>query len=110
MRIIGKDNFDSTYRLRNDEFKVGDMILIFDFTAAINVLASKKFNYRWTRLYRIAESDLFKGTYRVSELDGVILRSIYVDNRLKRFHAAMVLNVSNRYKTSASSDDGDDVV
>ncbi len=46
MRIIGKDNFDSTYRLRNDEFKVGNIILIFDFAAIINVLAPKKLNYR----------------------------------------------------------------
>ena len=40
MRIIGKDNFDSTYRLRNDEFKVGDIILIFDSTIIINISAS----------------------------------------------------------------------
>ncbi len=46
MRIIGKDNFDSTYKLRNDEFKIGDIILIFDSTAVINVLTSKKLNYR----------------------------------------------------------------
>ena len=45
MRIIDKDNFDSTYRFRNDEFKIGDMILIFDSAAVINVLRFKKLNY-----------------------------------------------------------------
>src|SRR6266498_4170889 len=98
MRIIGKDNFDGTYRLRSDEFKVEDIILIFDFTAVINILASKKLNYRWIRLYRITESDLLKEIYRVFELDGAVLRDIYISNRLKRFHAAVVLDVFNRYK------------
>ena len=46
MRIVSKDNFDSTYKLRNDEFKVGDMVLIFDSAAVINISASKKLNYR----------------------------------------------------------------
>ncbi len=102
MRTINKDNFDSTYKLRNDEFKIGDIILIFDSTAAINVLMFKKLNYRWIGSYRITESDPFKGIYRVSELDDVILRGTYVNNKLKYFHAAVVLDVFNKYKTSAS--------
>ena len=108
MRIIGKDNFDSTYRLRNDEFKVGNIILIFDFAAVINVSASKKLNYRWIRLYRIAESDSFKGIYRVSELDGVVFRGTYADNRLKCFYVAVILDVSSRYGAPAPFSGGDD--
>ncbi len=73
MRIIDKDNFDSTYRFRNDEFKIGDIILIFDSATVINILAFKKFNYRWIGLYRIVKSDSFKRIYRVSELDGAVL-------------------------------------
>jgi len=46
MRIIGKDNFDSTYRFRNDEFKIRDIVLIFDFTTIINISTFKKINYR----------------------------------------------------------------
>ncbi len=41
MRTINKDNFDSTYKFRNDEFKIGDIILIFNFIIVINILASK---------------------------------------------------------------------
>src|SRR6266536_4602102 len=110
MRITDKDNFDSTYRFRNDEFKIGDMILIFDSTIIINVSASKKLNYRWTGLYRIIKSDSLKGIYRVSELDGVIFRDTYANNRLKRFHVVVVLDVSSRYGTSVFSSDGNDVV
>src|SRR6266536_3039262 len=110
MRIIDKDNFDSTYRLRNDEFKIRDMILIFNFIAVINVLAFKKFNYRWTRLYRITESDLFKEIYRVSELDGVVLRDTYVNNRLKYFHVIIILDVFSRYRTPASFNNRDNIV
>ena len=73
MRTVSKDNFDSTYKFRNDEFKVGDIILIFDFAAVINISAFKKFNYCWIELYRITKSDPFKGIYRISELDGVVL-------------------------------------
>ena len=110
MRIISKDNFDSTYRLRNDEFKIGDIILIFDFITVINVSASKKLNYRWTRSYHITKSDSLKEIYRVSELDGAVLRDTYADNRLKRFHAAVILDIFSRYRTSISSDGGDNIV
>ncbi len=110
MRAIGKDNFNNTYRLRNDEFKIGDIILIFDFIITINISASKKFNYRWTGLYYIIKSDPLKVIYRVSELDSAVLRGIYVNNRLKCFHAAVVLDVFSRYRTSIFSDNKDDVV
>src|SRR6266536_1012289 len=101
MRTASKDNFNNTYRLRNDEFKIGDIILIFNSTTVINILASKKFNYRWIGLYRITKSDPFKEIYRVFELDGAVLRGTYVDNRLKHFHAAVVLDVFSRYRASA---------
>ncbi|SRR6266498_4505278 len=108
MCIVSKDNFDSTYRFRNDEFKIGDIILIFDSTTIINISVSKKFNYRWTGLYRITESDPFKGIYRVSELDGAVFRDTYASNKLKHFHAAVILDVSSRYRAPASFSDGDD--
>src|SRR6266511_2497112 len=107
MCIVSKDNFDSTYRFRNDEFKIGDIILIFDSTTVINISAFKKLNYRWTGPYRITESDSLKGIYRISELDGAVLRGTYADNRLKHFHAAVILDVSNRYGASAPSDNRD---
>ncbi len=110
MRIIGKNNFNSTHRLRNDEFKVGNMILIFDSAMAINISVSKKFNYRWTGLYRIIKLNPLKGTYRVSELDSAVLRNRYASNRLKRFHAAIILDVSSRYRTPAPSDSEDDSI
>src|SRR6266498_3827417 len=110
MRTTDKDNFDSTHRFRNDEFKIGDIILIFDFTTIINISASKKLNYRWIKLYRITKSDPLKGTYKVSELDSVILRSTYADNKLKRFHAAIVLDVFNRHETSAPSNSENNIV
>ena len=110
MRIIGKDNFDSMYRLRNDEFKIGDIILIFDSTAVINILIFKKLNYRWIRLYHIIESDSFKEIYKVFELDGAVLRDMYTNNRLKRFYVIVVLDVFSRYGTPILFGDGDDIV
>jgi|SRR6266498_4773654 len=107
MCIISKDNFDSTYRLRNNEFKIGDIILIFDSATVINISVFKKFNYRWTGSYRITKSDPFKGIYKVSELDGAIFRGTYADNRLKYFHVAVILDVFSRYGAPAFSDDGD---
>ncbi len=84
--------------------------MIFDSTTAINVSASKKFNYRWIGLYRIIKSNPFKEIYRVSELDGAVFRDTYTDNRLKRFHAAVILDVFNRYKTFIFFGGGDNVV
>ncbi len=101
MRIIDKDNFDSTYRLRNDKFKIGDIILIVDSTTIINISAFIKFNYRWIELYRITELDPFKGIYKISELDSAVLRDTYANNRLKRFYVVMILDVFSRYGMSA---------
>ncbi len=110
MRIIDKDNFDSTYRLHNNEFNIGDIILIFDFTIIINISTSKKFNYRWIGLYRIIKSDSFKGIYKVSELDGVVFRDMYADNRLKPFYVTIILDVFSRYRTPASFNDKNNIV
>ena len=79
----------------------------FNFIAVINISAFKKLNYRWIKLYRIIKSDFFKEIYRVSELDGAVFRNTYANNRLKRFHAAVILDISNKYKTSAPSNNGD---
>ncbi len=86
------------------------MILIFDSTAVINVLAFKKFNYRWIGLYRIIKSDSLKEIYRVSELDGAVFRDTYAGNRLKRFHVAVVFDVFSRYGTPVSFGGGDNIV
>ncbi len=110
MRIIDKDNFNNTYRLRNDEFKVGDIILIFDFTTIINILASKKFNYRQIGLYRITKSNPLKEIYRISELDSAVLRGIYAGNRLKRFYVIIIFDVSSRHETPVFSNNKDDIV
>ncbi len=95
------------YRFRNDEFKIGDIILIFDFTAVINILVFKKLNYRWIRLHRITKSDPLKEIYRISELDSAVFRDMYADNKLKHFHVVIILDVSNRYRTSVSSNSED---
>src|SRR6266536_6567557 len=110
MRIIDKDNFDSTYRLRNDKFKIGDIILIVDSTTIINISAFKKFNYRWIELYRITESDPFKGIYKISELDSAVLRDTCANNRLKRFYVVIILDVFSRYGMSAFFNNKDDIV
>jgi len=85
--------------------------LIFDFITVINVSMFKKFNYRWTRLYRITESDFFKKIYKISELDGAVFRDTYVNNRLKYFYAVMVFDVFSRYRAPVfSGDKNGDVV
>ena len=84
------------------------MILIFDSAAVINISASKKFNYRQTGLYCIIKSNPLKEIYRVFELDDAIFRGTYVNNRLKRFHAAVILDVSSRHETPAPSNNEDD--
>ncbi len=86
------------------------MILIFNSTTIINVLTSKKLNYRQTRLYRIIELDPLKEIYRVSELDGVVFRDMYAGNRLKRFYVIIIFDVSSRYGTPAPSNSGDNIV
>ncbi len=107
IRTVSKNNFNNTHRLRNDEFKIKDIILIFDFTTTINISTFKKLNYRWTRSHRITKSNPLKEIYKISELDSAVLRGTYADNRLKHFHVTIILNVFSRYRASAPSDSRD---
>ncbi len=86
------------------------MILIFDSTIIINISTFKKLNYRWTRSYRIIKSNPLKEIYRISELDSAVLRNTYANNRLKRFHVIIILDVSSRYKTSTPSNNKDNSI
>ncbi len=52
----------------------------------------------------------FKEIYKISELDGAIFRNIYINNKLKRFHVDVILDIFNRYRTPISSDDGNNIV
>ena len=55
---------------------------------------------RWLGLYRIRQVDQEKGTYLLEELDGMLLYSIFLGNRLKKFvireHYIYEINRSQR--------------
>jgi hypothetical protein len=44
-----------------------------------------KLSFKWLRLYWVKEANTLKGTYILKEVDGTLLKGIYINNRLKKF-------------------------
>ena len=85
-RQEGKEYFDERHQLRKTPLGVGDIVLRHDtFTTDVNKSTSTKFRWRWLGPYRIVRADTEKGTYILSELDGVELPGTYTGSRVKQF-------------------------
>ena len=52
---------------------------------------SARFKYKWLKLYRIHETNNEKDTYLLAELNGIILRGTFANNRLKRYYTRVFL-------------------
>ena len=83
LRIRGKEYFDNTHAIRDGEFKVGILVLLYN--TKLEKRYNVKLDFRWKGLYRIAVAIPDKGTYELEELDGSRLRGTMPGRRLKRF-------------------------
>jgi len=86
MRIKSKEAYNDAHLIRSHPIKVGDMVLLYDKKTDIDISTVLKLRYRWLGPYKIMEADPLKETYRVTELDNVILHSTITENRLKAFN------------------------
>jgi hypothetical protein len=44
-----------------------------------------KLSFKWLRPYRVRKANTLKGTYILKEINGTLLKGIYIKNRLKKF-------------------------
>jgi hypothetical protein len=84
-RMEGKEAFDRTHQIRQEEIKEGDLVLRHDSIAEIDMSRNRKLSYKWLGPYRVREAIPEKGTYILEEFDGTPLAGTYASNRLKKF-------------------------
>jgi hypothetical protein len=110
-RMEGKEAFDRTHQIRQEEIKEGDLVLRHDSIAEIDMSRNRKLSYKWLGPYRVRKAIPEKGTYILEEFDGIELSGTYSGNRLKKFverRGFYIPVATPDSKGSESSDDGEE--
>ena len=86
-REANKAYFDNHQRRRphSAEIKMGDHVLLHD--TRLDQSHSHKLHDRWSGPYCVADisNQRDRGTYKLAELDGVVLEAYFAGDRLKKF-------------------------
>ena len=90
-RMEGKETFDTLNNLRSIELTEGQLILLHD--TKLDNQHTGKLTFRWLGPYKIQQTIVDKGTYKLCELDGTLLAGTFAGNRLKPFHARQNINL-----------------
>ncbi len=85
VREEGKDNFDENHVICQVIIVIGDLVLLHDIRRKGDMSIVLKLVLCWLDLYRIQQADQEKGMYLLEELDGTLLYSTFLGNRLKKF-------------------------
>ena len=85
IREEGKDSFDQRHRIRKEEIKAKDIVLVYDSKHAMDMSSNLKLSFKWLGPYRVRKANTLKGTYMLEEVDGTPLKGTYAGNRLKKF-------------------------
>ena len=93
LRSRGKEYFDNTHNIREGDFEVGMLVLLYN--TKLEKRYDVKLDFRWTGPYKIAVAHPDKGTYQLQELDGTMLQGTMPGRRLKRFTQRVPLEVRN---------------
>jgi hypothetical protein len=85
IREEGKDAFDATHNVRHDPLKEGDVVLRYDKVVNDTDMSLRtKLNFRWLGPYRIHSVNPV-GSFKLAEMDGVVLQKSFTGSQLKRF-------------------------
>ena len=90
-RMEGKETLDTLNNLRSIELTEGQLILLHD--TKLDNQHTGKLTFRWLGPYKIQQTIVDKGTYKLCELDGTLLAGTFAGNRLKPFHARQNINL-----------------
>ena len=83
-RLINKDRFDKTHRLRTIGIQIGDWVLVFDSSLEHQYSILRMFSKRWFEPYVVVATH-DNATYTFRELDGTVLRLLIVSKWIKVF-------------------------
>ena len=70
LRVANKEYFDDTYHIRQDGFKVGDMVMLYDIQLKQDYSSSHKLDPKWLGPFCIHKSHPYKGQYLIEDLNG----------------------------------------
>jgi hypothetical protein len=83
-RLLNKLRFDKKHRLRPKRIEEGDWVLVYDSSLDHQHSTIRKFARRWFGPYEVRKR-FENGTYRLSELDGTMIRVPIAGKRVKVF-------------------------
>jgi hypothetical protein len=84
-RKSNKATFDNDRRLRTEQLKIGDLVLLFKSKDEHSRTRANKLDDKWTGPYRIFSIPNDSTYYHLEELDGSQLAGTFAGNRLRRF-------------------------
>jgi hypothetical protein len=73
------------FKMRKEPLAVGDLVLVYDMTRAIDKSRWRKLTYRWRGPFRIHGIDKEKHYYQLMTLDGVQIPGTMPPHRVKKF-------------------------
>jgi hypothetical protein len=97
LRLRKKEYWDEHKEIQYDEFKPGDLVLLWDSVREIDMSRIRKLDPRWLGPYRISgtePSQSERGTYRLEDLDGTAFRHTAPGWRLKFFQQRSVEEIA----------------
>jgi hypothetical protein len=83
-RWKSKEYFDKSHRLRPQKIEEGDWVLVYDSSLDHQHSSLRKFARRWFGPY-IVWKVFENGTYRLQELDGIVILNLFACKRVKIF-------------------------
>ena len=98
MRRQEKKEFNSILKMRNEELKSENLILLHDIQYMHDQSFNKRLKYKWRRSLRVIEAIVEKKIYLLKELDDVRLNETFVENRIKEFYQHVELHKSIEVK------------
>ncbi len=110
MRQSGKEHMNSARHAVNWDYKVEDMILLYNSRYKNNNTAVQKLEFWWLRLYKVIKANSRKENYVLAELDGVKKADTVSEFRLKPYvlHHSIVNHEYNWHLNAYSESDSSD--
>lgn len=109
IREEGKEEFDQAHNVRTEPLKVDDIVLRYDkVVTEIDKSSKTKLQYRWLGPYRIHSANPV-GSFKLKEMDGVILDRSFTGSQLKPFiqKTRFFMPIAGDEASKASTDDLD---
>jgi hypothetical protein len=97
LRMQKKEYWDEHKEIQHDEFRAGDLVLLWDSVREIDMSRIRKLDPRWLGPYRISQnkpSQGERGTYRLEDLDGTTFRYTTPGWRLKLFQQRTIEEIA----------------